>query len=178
MPGTAEKTCGSVSTDNKRYEKDDNLKLALQVKKELEKHEVKVILTRKDDTFVTLENRCRIANFRRVDFFVSLHRNSSKNGNGVEIWVSQEKDEISEKLANNILNQLDKVGIQNNRGVKSGTSENGESDYFVNKNTKMPSCLIELGFISNSKDNQLLDENLEEYAKAICLGILKNIEQK
>ena len=171
-----ERMSGSVSTDNKRYEKDDNLEVALQVKKELEKHNVRVVLTRKDDTFVTLENRCRMANLRRADLFVSIHRNSSKNGDGVEIWVSQESDEISEKLANDILSHLEKVGIQSNRGVKSGTSENKGSDYFVNKNTKMPSCLIELGFISNAKDNQLLDENLEEYAKAISLGILQNIE--
>jgi len=39
----------------------------------------------------------------------------------------------------------------------------------------MPSCLIELGFISSQKDNQLLDENKENYAKAIANGILQNI---
>ena len=42
----------------------------------------------------------------------------------------------------------------------------------------MPSCLIELGFISNEKDNQLLDDNLEEYAEAIAEGILKTIENE
>lgn len=178
MQGMVEKTSGSIASNGKRYEKEDNLEVALKVKKELEKHDVKVVLTRKDDTSVSLENRCRIANLRRADLFVSIHRNSSKSGNGVEIWISQEKDETSEKLATDILNQIEKVGIQSNRGVKNGTSENNGSDYFVNKNTKMPSCLIELGFISNSKDNQLLDENLEKYARAITMGILQNIEQK
>lgn len=172
----AEQMCGSVSTNEKRYEKEDNLKIALEIKKELKKHDVKVVLTRNSDTFVSLENRCQIANLRKADLFISLHRNSSKNGDGVEIWIGNEKDEISEKLANDILNQLEKTKIQSNRGVKIGTSENEGNDYYVNKNTKMPSCLIELGFISNSKDNQLLDENLDEYAKAISLGILKNIE--
>lgn len=178
MQGTEERTSGSVSSNNKRYEKDDNLKVALQVKNELEKQDIKVILTRNDDAFVSLEKRCQIANLRQADLFVSIHRNSSQSGDGVEIWMSQKKDAISESLATDILNELEKVEIQSNRGVKVGTSENNGSDYFVNKNTKMPSCLIELGFISNSKDNQLFDENLEEYAKAIASGILKNIKQK
>ena len=41
----------------------------------------------------------------------------------------------------------------------------------------MTSCLIELGFISNDKDNKLLDENMEEYAKAIAEGIIENINK-
>ena len=161
---------GSLSSNGKRYEKDDNLKLVLKVKEKLEKQKIKVILTRKDDTFVSLEKRCQIANWKRVDLFVSIHRNSSKSGDGVEIWISKEKNEISEKLANDILQELEQTKIQSNRGVKSGTSENNGNDYFVNKATKMPSCLIELGFISNQKDNELFDENLEEYARSNCPG--------
>jgi len=152
------------------------LKVVLQVKKELEKKNVKVILTRKDDTFVTLQKRCQIANWKRADLFVSIHRNSAKSGDGIEIWINNESDDLSPKLATDILNQLDQTKIQTNRGIKNGTSDNNGSDYFVNRNTKMPSCLIELGFISNTKDNELLDENLEEYAKAISIGILQNLK--
>lgn len=176
--GHGGKDAGSVSSNGKRYEKEDNLRIALRVKEKLEAQGISVILTREDDTFVSLGNRCKIANWRGADLFVSLHRNSSEKGNGVEIWVSEESDEISEKLALDILTNLEKVGIQQNRGVKSGTSENNGSDYFVNRNTKMPSCLIELGFISNAKDNELLDENLEEYAEAIAKGILQNLKEK
>ncbi len=176
--GHGGKDAGSVASNGKRYEKDDNLKIVLAIQKELEKQDIKVVLTRNKDESVSLLKRCQIANLRRADLFVSVHRNSSKSGDGVEIWISQEKDKISEKLANTILNQLQKTQIQTNRGVKSGTSENKQGDYFVNRNTKMPSCLIELGFISNNKDNQLLDENLEQYAEAIAKGILENIEQK
>lgn len=169
---------GSVSSDKKRYEKDDNLEVALKVKEELEKQNVKVILTRSDDTYMSLEDRCRKANFRCVDLFVSIHRNSGKSGDGVEIWISKDKKEEDTNLANSILEELEKTNIQSNRGVKSGTSENNETDYFVNKNTNMPSCLVELGFITNKKDNQLLDDNLEEYAEAIARGIIRNIEDK
>ena len=41
----------------------------------------------------------------------------------------------------------------------------------------MPSCLIELGFISSKQDNNLLDDNKIEYAKAIADGILEMIKE-
>ena len=47
-----------------RLEKDDNLELALAVKKELEARGVKVCMTRDDDTFISLAGRCRKANIR------------------------------------------------------------------------------------------------------------------
>lgn len=173
--GHGGKDAGSVSSNGKRYEKDDNLAMALAIQKELEKHDIKVVLTRENDTFVTLQKRCQIANFRRADLFVSIHRNSSESGNGVEVWIKSQENEADEKLANSILDELAKTQIQTNRGIKQGTSENDGNDYYVNKYTKMPSCLIELGFISSQKDNQLLDENKENYAKAIANGILQNI---
>ena len=42
----------------------------------------------------------------------------------------------------------------------------------------MPSCLVELGFISNEKDNELFDENIEIYAKAIADGIMEEIKDE
>lgn len=169
---------GSVSSNGKRYEKDDNLEVALKVKEQLEKNDIKVVLTRNNDTYLSLEKRCVIANIRRADLFVSIHRNSAKSGDGIEIWVDSQKNEDELELANSIMNELDKTEIQTNRGVKSGTSEDSNNDYFVNKNTRMPSCLIELGFISNWKDNQLFDENIDEYAEAIANGILKDLSSQ
>lgn len=42
----------------------------------------------------------------------------------------------------------------------------------------MPSCLIELGFISNNKDNELFDANIDNYAKAIANGIIKQLKDE
>ena len=42
----------------------------------------------------------------------------------------------------------------------------------------MPSCLVELGFISNEEDNKLFDENIESYAEAIAKGIIETIKNK
>ena len=42
----------------------------------------------------------------------------------------------------------------------------------------MTSCLVELGFISDDKDNELFDKNLEVYAKAIADGIIEEIKDE
>ena len=81
-------------------------------------------------------------------------------------------------LANAILKKLQDTEIQSDRGVKSGTAKGENTDYYVLKNTKMPSCLIELGFITDDKDNKLFDENIEDYAKSIASGIIEYIEGK
>lgn len=163
---------------NKRYEKDDTLEVAKLVKKYLKKQNVKVVMTRKKDKSVSLEERCKIANNKKADFFVSIHRNSAKTGNGIEIWCHSGKKEEDTNLANAIIEKLQNTEIQNNRGVKYGTIDGENSDYYVLKNTNMPSCLIELGFITNERDNQLLDSHKKEYAKAIADGIIQTIENR
>lgn len=157
-----------------RNEKDDNLELALLVAEKLKDSGVKVKLTRDDDTFISLENRCKFANRRRAELFVSLHRNSAENGKGVEIWISSDEPQKDSRLAENILQGLDKVGISKNRGVKSGYAQ-GDGNYYVNSHTDMPSCLAEIGFITSETDNALLDKNLEEYANAIAEAIKESL---
>ena len=159
-----------------RYEKDDNLALALLVEDELKEQGIDVVLTRDDDLFVSLGKRCVIANRKKAQLFVSLHRNSAKGAKGVEIWVSSDSPEADKALAESILNGLDEAGISKNRGVKSGYAQ-GNGDYYVNSHTDMPSCLVELGFINNDEDNLLYDGNLEVYAEAIAAAIADNLEQ-
>ncbi len=50
------------------------------------------------------------------------------------------------------------------------------SDYLVNSATDMPSCLVEMGFITTERDNELFDKNLEKYAAAVAEGIMAGIE--
>ncbi len=151
-----------------RHEKDDTLNIAKLVKQYLEEQNIRVIMTREKDVNVTLYERCKIANKKKADLFISIHRNSATTGNGIEIWVNSKKESKDIKLANSILNNLEKTKIQNNRGIKYGTIKGENTDYYVLTNTHMPSCLIELGFITDSKDNELLDNNVENYAKAIA----------
>ena len=159
-----------------RYEKDDNLALALLVEERLKEMGVDVALTRDNDSYVSLEKRCRFANRKQAQLFVSLHRNSAEGAKGVEIWVSSESPQTDIALAEDILNGLDEIGISKNRGVKAGYAQ-GNGDYYVNTHTDMPSCLVELGFINSDEDNILYDQNLETYAKAIANAVKENLNE-
>lgn len=72
-------------------EKDITLSIALRLRDYLNTYlpEVKVILTRKDDTFVELFRRAKIANENKADLFISIHCNSVKSPSayGAETFV-------------------------------------------------------------------------------------------
>jgi len=159
---------GATSTDGKRLEKDDNIRLTLKVKDELEKTGTEVILTREDDRSVSLKNRCRIANRKHCDLFVAIHRNSSPKGTGIEAWISKNEKNGEKRIAKEMVSSLSSIGNLTNRGVKQGYRDKAANNYYINANTEMPSILLEVGFISNEEDNKVFDENIDEYAKTIA----------
>ena len=163
---------------NGRYEKDDNLALALLVIEKLDDMGIDAVLTRKTDKFITLEKRCSIANKKKAELFVSLHRNSAEGAMGVEIWIKDDSPEADRALADSILEKLDEAGISENRGVKAGYARSDGKNYYVNSHTDMPSCLVELGFINSETDNELFDEKLNEYAQAIADGIAETLKRE
>ena len=157
---------------DKRYEKDDNLRIALKIADELKALGFEPFLTRDDDSFVELHTRCDLCNEKNCSYFVSLHRNSADiDASGTEVWISAAMPEPDKALAAQILKNLEKVGISKNRGLKWGTNVSALGEYTVNKYTDCPSCIVELGFISSAEDNALFDENLDKYAKAIAEAI-------
>ena len=169
-PGHGGSDPGAVNGE--RQEKDDNLTLALLVAEYLRELGYTPLLTRNDDTYLTLGDRCEIANDADAAYFVSLHRNSAaETAKGVEIWISSKKTAAERRLAQTLLDALKDVGVQSDRGVKVGTQASSDNDYAVNKNTDMPSCIIELGFISNTEDNRLYDKYIDSYAQAIAEAI-------
>lgn len=176
-PGHGGEAIGALSTDKKRKEQDDNLRLALKVRDELEKNGVKVIMTREEDIDVSLKDRCRKANKAKAELFVSLHRNSSVTGTGMEVWIKDSPNETEKKLAQDILTGLVKSSGLINRGVKSGFRDSSGNNYYVNANTNMPSCLVEVGFITNESDNKNFDSNIDAYAKEIAKAILNNLKK-
>lgn len=158
-----------------RYEKDDNLALAQAVAEYLRQKNVTVVMTREDDVFLSLEERCQFANDKQADYFISIHRNDG-DGNGVETWVYSGASDETVLLADKIMDKLDKAGIQRNRGVKKGTQKSESGNYYVNIHSDMPSCIVEMGFICDAKDNQLFDANLLDYAAAIGDAVLDTYE--
>ena len=150
---------GAVGLDGS-YEKDDNLRLAQEVAKA--------------DT--QLGSRSKIANKAKADIFVSLHRNSTANPNttkGIEIWIHSSGSERSYAAADDILSNLEEVGITANRGVRIGTQGDSDDDYAVIRDTDMTSMIVEMGFMTNQDDLDYFNENLENYAKAISNGVVQ-----
>jgi N-acetylmuramoyl-L-alanine amidase len=75
----------------KSKEKDVALKIALKLGKYIEQNlpDVKVIYTRKDDTYIQLEERPKIANRSNADLFICIHANANPNTKayGTETYV-------------------------------------------------------------------------------------------
>ncbi|MCL2286152.1 MAG: N-acetylmuramoyl-L-alanine amidase [Firmicutes bacterium] len=167
-PGHGGSDSGAVS--GTRREKDDNLRLALAVQRLLQAQGQRVIMTRTTDIFVTLAERSAISNRNNANIFVSLHRNSSTNttANGVENYIFTTAPTIDALYAHNVLNEVVNAGVQNNRGVIRG-------NFAVLRNTNAPAMLLEMGFISNTRDNQLFDQNFNAYAAAITRGIITSL---
>lgn len=178
--GHGGKDSGSLAQYTERYEKDDTLNIALSVQKHLQQIkdiDMKIVMTREDDTFISLDDRCTIANLAKADLFVSLHRNSAENANGVEVWVHSDEPQPDCRLAYNILVALENVGISKNKGVRFGFITNPNENYQVNRETDMPSCLVELGFMDSQEDNYLLDSHIDDYGKAIADAIIKTAKE-
>ena len=167
---------GAVSTDGKRYEKDDNLALTLKVRDELELLGIKTVLTREEDKTVSLRDRCRIANKKRCDLFVAIHRNSSASGTGFEAWISKREKEDERSTAKKLTKQLSELTGLADRGVKNGYRDRTANNYYVNANTNMPSILLEVGFISSDEDNRAFDENIDKMAVEIAKVIYDSLQ--
>jgi N-acetylmuramoyl-L-alanine amidase len=77
--GHGGKDPGAVSKDGKTREKDFTLDIAQRLEKLIQKNcpDVKTVLTRDDDTFISLDRRAEIANQCEADLFISIHINAA-----------------------------------------------------------------------------------------------------
>lgn len=169
---------GATSTGGARLEKDDNLRLTLKVRDKLEEKGIRVILTRDDDSDITLKERCRLANKKRCDFFLSLHRNSAVSGSGFEAWIAKEPKDDEEQTAQRLVKALSDISGLPNRGVKRGYRNSSGNNYYVNSNTNMPSILLEVGFVTSDEDNKSFDKSLDENAEAIAEIIFESVQNE
>lgn len=157
---------------NGRLEKDDNLRLALQVGKDLADMGYEVYYTRDDDTYQSPSAKASIANEAGADFFVSIHRNSSAEPNqykGVQTLVFDDSG-IKADMAANVDSELAKLGFQD-LGISI------RPNLTVLRRTQMPAILVEAGFINSDIDNQLFDSKFNEIAQAIATGINDTLTQ-
>ncbi|MBI4395509.1 MAG: N-acetylmuramoyl-L-alanine amidase, partial [Elusimicrobia bacterium] len=100
-PGHGGKDAGAVGPHG-ALEKDVNLEIARTLARILEKEDrFRVILTRRDDVFIPLRERTKIANEHEADLFISIHCNASltRKSNGFEIYFVSEKATDDEAAA-------------------------------------------------------------------------------
>ena len=110
--------------------------------------------------------RARAANEWGADYFLSLHANASSitTASGTEGYVYSLSSPAA-PLAESILDGLySTTGLQS-RGVFARPS------LYVLRATTMPAALIEMGFITNSYDANLMNTRPELFAQGIYLGI-------
>ena len=114
----------------------------------------------------SLRARVEDANAWGADYFISLHTNASTNpaANGSEAFVYRLPSEAG-RLADSILEQLNLSTGLRNRGVMV------RPGLYVLRRTRMPSVLVELGFITNPRDAELMASSPELFAQGLADGI-------
>jgi len=149
-----------------RKEADDNLALGKAVAKELRRHGINVDETRTGDKTVSLSERSNFERKGSYDYFISFHRNAFKpeQARGVETFTYINQRAKAKGLADKIQKELVAVGFTN-RGVK-------KANFHVLRETRAPAILVEVGFIDNTKDNQLFDSKFNKIVEGISKAIL------
>jgi N-acetylmuramoyl-L-alanine amidase len=151
------------------YEKDIVLDIALHVRRALRRRHYNVITTRKGDEFISLWKRAGIANNDHADLFVSIHANSCDRGDvsGIEIYYADDGHRLESLTAARFIQQsLVRTTLAKDRGIRSGS-------YAVLVRTRCPSVLVEVGYLSNAKESDLLSTGL--YRKKIADGIVNGV---
>ncbi|HVI39124.1 MAG TPA: N-acetylmuramoyl-L-alanine amidase [Anaerovoracaceae bacterium] len=115
----------------------------------------------------SLQARVNAANSWPADFFISLHCNISEilTASGSEAYVYSSNSQAY-NMAVRILEGLHNATGLPNRGVTATTH------LYVLRNTSMPAVLVEMGYLSNPRDAQLLSTDPQSFARGIYNGIL------
>lgn len=119
-----------------------------------------------------LADICRESNKWGADLFVSIHCNAcpQHNARGTETFSCRGSAK-GKRLATCIQKQLTDSIDTVDRGVK-------EAGFYVLKHTNCPAALIEVAFIDNDADEQLLLTHKDEIACAIARGVTDYISGK
>lgn len=161
--------------------------LVLQIAKRLDRlfkqAGAKVIMTRESDKDLStsaagsllerkredLANRVELANKNKASLYLSIHVNAfpSARWRGAQTFYQRGQDD-SKMLAEAIQSELIRILGNTRRAAKA-------ENFFTTRNTKMAAVIIEVGFISNPAEAELLSEAAyqRKLAYAIYSGVVK-----
>ncbi|HBT18434.1 MAG TPA: hypothetical protein DEA52_00090, partial [Clostridiaceae bacterium] len=142
------------------YEKNSVLQYSLALEEALKAAGYHVIMTRRDDRFVELSDRAKMANDSHADLFFSIHHdwsNSASSQGAFLIYPSMKITSISESTLSESKEVADLVkkgflsmGFADRRNG-TDTSISGHT-LAVLRQSHMRSVLAEIGYMSNSQD--------------------------
>ena len=147
-------------------EKVYTLDVAKRVRARLQSAGYRVVMTRSDDTFIGLGQRCAIAS-NAGGIFVSIHFNSAprRGADGIETYYYNRK---SAGLASAIHPRLVRAAGTEDRRVRS-------RGYYVLRKNRLPAVLCECGFLTNPTEGRRIAtsaDHRQRLADAIAEGIM------
>lgn len=175
----AKVTTGATGVATGQTEALLNLKVATLLQQELTKKGYTVIMTRTTNNVdISNSERAQIANKANADAFIRIHANSADNSSakGVLTMCQTVQNKYngniadkSYKLSKLIVDNIAKTTGTNNKGVTRTDDMSG-----INW-CKVPSTIVEMGFLSNIEEDKLLAD--ESYQKKIVNGIVNGLEE-
>ncbi|MFD1067856.1 N-acetylmuramoyl-L-alanine amidase [Oceanobacillus locisalsi] len=164
-PGHGGKDPGAIGSEV--YEKTLALSTAKKLSEQLRQLGASVTFTREDDTYLSLEERTNISNTTNPDAFISLHYNSSEDqaAHGVETFYKNESEsrELAQSIQTSLMNHVD----LHDRGAK-------QAGFQVLQENHQTAVLIELGFISNADEQQVIQT--DDYQQNATNGIVAGLD--
>lgn len=165
---------------NKALEKDINLQISEKVKRYLEERGIEVVMTREKDIMeetklTDMKKRVSVINKTKPVIAVSIHQNSYSDSSVTGAQVFYYKgSEVGKEAATLMQEELKKLNSENVREIKEN------NNFYMLKKTKVPTIIVECGFLSNAQEAEKLvsEEYQEVLAETISGGIIKWLEQK
>ena len=151
-------------------EKDITLDLAQRVASILKSKGYRYAMTRTDDIYLGLQDRCDYTEAENPEIFVSIHVNSAvaTEPSGLEThYYHEEGKELAETIQKHLVKNID----SKDRGII-------KSKFYVINHTDVPAVLVETGFLSNPDERAELvtEKRKDATAKAIAEGIIEYLK--
>jgi N-acetylmuramoyl-L-alanine amidase len=154
-------------------EKEITMDIIEKLKRVLEAKGARVVLTRSDDIFVSLEDRVRITNNTAPTLFLSVHINAMESASDIHGIETYYQTEQSRLLADAVHECLISNLAAPDRSVR-------KARFYVIKNTPVPAILAEVGFISNQaeRDKLISSDYQMKIAEALEHGVILYLDRK